>query len=57
MKYTIFSSYTIKELAYLVNELLDDDDGWVCHGGVSVCQNMFSENLEFIYAQAMIKED
>lgn len=58
MKYIIFSSHTIKELTYLVNEILDEDDKWTCQGGVSIAYNhggFVSQPL--LYAQAMIKRD
>jgi len=54
MKYIVFSSHTITELTYLVNELLDEDDGWTCQGGVSVGEQTSGGS---IYAQAMIKKD
>jgi len=54
MKYIVFSSHTIKELTYLVNELLDEDEGWICQGGVSIGVQISGGS---IYAQAMIKEN
>ena len=60
MKYKVVTGQYSSELNDLVNALIDD--GWVPHGGVSVCTeisenpNSFKKELQttYIYAQAMI---